>query len=86
MLDRLERAALIERRPNPNDRRGTLIAPKEEAKQKVGPLFAPVRKKQDDIVAGYSEKELVVILDFLARTAAAWEEEREKLQRRGPAM
>ena len=27
MLDRLEKASLIERRPNPNDRRGTLIAP-----------------------------------------------------------
>src|SRR5688572_32999449 len=27
MLDRLENAGLIERRPNPDDRRGTLITP-----------------------------------------------------------
>jgi DNA-binding MarR family transcriptional regulator len=35
MLDRLEKAALIERRPNPNDRRGTLIAPKESNAEKM---------------------------------------------------
>ncbi|EDK72413.1 transcriptional regulator, MarR family [candidate division TM7 genomosp. GTL1] len=80
MLDRLERAGLIERRPNPHDRRGTLIAPKEESKQKVGPLFTPIRKKQDALMVGYSQKELQIILDFLSKTAAAWDEERRKLQ------
>ncbi len=35
MLDRLEKAGLIERRPNPDDRRGTLIAPVQSAAKKA---------------------------------------------------
>src|SRR5712691_10514411 len=38
MLDRLEKSGLIERRPNPQDRRGTLITIVKEATVKVGPL------------------------------------------------
>ena len=34
MLDRLEKAGLIERRPNPDDRRGTLITPAKSSCRK----------------------------------------------------
>ena len=39
MLDRLEKAGLIERRPNPNDRRGTLIAPAQSSAEKAASWF-----------------------------------------------
>ena len=35
MLDRLEKAGLIERWPNPSDRRGTLIVPSKPAAEKA---------------------------------------------------
>ena len=82
MLDRLERAGLIERRPNPDDRRGTLIVIVKEAAERVGPLFEPARKSQEALVSSYSEKQLQLLAEFFRRSTAMWEEEREKLQER----
>src|SRR4051812_22284886 len=44
MLDRLEKARLIKRRPNPNDRRGILIAVEKSSVKTVGPMFAGTRQ------------------------------------------
>jgi DNA-binding MarR family transcriptional regulator len=79
MLDRLEKGGLIERQPNPHDRRGTLITPAQDAAEKVLPVFASVRQAQDEIVASYSEQELAIIADFLRRFVVMWEEEHRKL-------
>jgi DNA-binding MarR family transcriptional regulator len=81
MLDRLERAGLIERRPNPHDRRGTLIFIRKEAVNEVGPLFESSRKAQDALVSSYSEQDLELLSEFFNRFTTLWEEERKKLQR-----
>ena len=44
MLNRLEKAGFIERRPNPDDRRGTLIAPVKSGAEKVASWFESARK------------------------------------------
>ncbi len=49
MLDRLEKAGFIERRPNPNDRRGTLIVPAKSASEKVASWFELAREAQDQV-------------------------------------
>lgn len=85
MLDRLEKAGLVERRPNPHDRRGTLIVIKKEAVEAVGPLFESARRAQDKIVSSYSERDLKLLSEFLRSYATMWEEERKKLQRRNTA-
>jgi DNA-binding MarR family transcriptional regulator len=82
MLDRLEKSGLIERRPNPQDRRGTHIVVVKEAAEKVSPLFASGRKAQGEVVASYSESELRLISDFFKKSVTMWDEERDKLQRR----
>ena len=69
-------------RPNPDDRRGTLIVINKNGAEKVGPLFESARKAQEEIVSGYSEKELEIILDFFKRSVEMWKEEREKLLRK----
>ena len=79
MLDRLEKAGLIRRTPNPNDRRGTLIAVDAAAKTKVGPLFASVREAQQKLVSSYTAQELKVIADYFTRSTEMWEAERRKL-------
>jgi DNA-binding MarR family transcriptional regulator len=79
MLDRLEKSGLVARRPNPRDRRGTLISLVPEAALKVAPLFASVREAQDAIISGYSKEELGVLSDFFSKSIAMWEEERLKL-------
>ena len=81
MLDRLEKSGLIERRPNPDDRRGTLIVLVKSGAERVGTWFSSVRQSQNEIVSSYSEEELQVISDFFERSTKMWGEEREKLQR-----
>ena len=80
MLDRLERSGLIERRPNPNDRRGTLIVPTESSGEKVASWFESARRAQYELISSYSESELETIIDVFERFTKLWDQEREKLQ------
>ena len=81
MLDRLEKAGLIERRPNPHDRRGTLITPAQASDKKAAAWFESARKAQDELIASYSESELEIIADAFERFAKLWEDERKKVQK-----
>jgi DNA-binding MarR family transcriptional regulator len=81
MLDRLEKAGLIERRPNPDDRRGTLITPAKLAAERAASWFESARKAQDELISSYSEKELEIISDVFERFTELWKQEREKIQR-----
>lgn len=82
MLDRLEKAKLIKRQPNPNDRRGTLIEVDKGSVKTVGPLFAGTRQAQNQLVASYSVEELRVIADFFQRFTEVWEQGRQQLPSR----
>lgn len=80
MLDRLEKAGLIERRPNPDDRRGTLIFPAPASAEKIASWFASARKAQAELIAQFSDRELEIIADVFERFAKLWEQERAKIQ------
>ncbi len=80
MLDRLEKARLIERRPNPNDRRGTLIFLTNERNKELDGLFAPSREAINELTASYSEVELAVIADYLKKLVELWERQRDRLK------
>ena len=79
MLDRLERARLVERRPNPRDRRGTLIALTNERTADMDALFASARQAIQKLNASYTERELETIAGYFARLVAAWESQRAAL-------
>ena len=81
MLDRLEKAGLIERQPNPNDRRGTLITPAQSSAEKAASWFTSARMAQDELVSRYSESELEIIADVFERLAKLWDDERKKVQK-----
>src|SRR5215831_17686510 len=82
MIDRLEKARLIERHPHPKDRRGTTLVLTKEANRKLPPLFGSLAKAMEALVSGYSEKEIEVLADFFDKVGLLWKEEREKLQQR----
>jgi DNA-binding MarR family transcriptional regulator len=67
MLDRLEKARFIKRKPNPRDRRGVLIEIDKKWIETVGPMLAGIQEAQAELIASYSEKELETISDFLTR-------------------
>lgn len=67
MLDRLEKAGFIRRKPNPNDRRGVLIEINEQWTKMAGPLVAGVQVAHHELITSYSAEELATITDFLTR-------------------
>lgn len=69
MLDRLEKAGYITRKPNPNDRRGTLIAINKKWTDAAGPLVMGMQKAHKELLARYTDDELCVIADFLSAFA-----------------
>jgi DNA-binding MarR family transcriptional regulator len=81
MLDRLEKGGLIERRPNPNDRRGTLISPAPSSAEKAASWFESARKAQNELISSYSESELEIIADAFKRFAKLWDDERKKVEK-----
>jgi DNA-binding MarR family transcriptional regulator len=67
MLDRLEKAEFIRRKPNPKDRRSVIIEISKQYTETVGPFIAGIQKAQNKLIATYSDKELETIADFLTR-------------------
>lgn len=80
LLDRLEKTGFIERRPNPNDRRGTLIVPAVGSAEKVAAWFESSRNMQDELLATYSESELELIAEVFERFAQLWRLETEAMR------
>lgn len=70
LLDRLEKAKFIKRKPNPDDRRGLMIEVNKKTAELFGPLIAGTQRGLREIVASYTERELEIIKDFLNRTTA----------------
>jgi DNA-binding MarR family transcriptional regulator len=69
LIDRLERVGYVRREPDPADRRRVLVrALVERAERELGPLYAGLEEAMRALLAGYSDEEIEVILDFSART------------------
>jgi DNA-binding MarR family transcriptional regulator len=80
MLDRLEKAGFIERQPNPDDRRGTLILPLQAGAERAASWFESSRQAQDELLSRYSEAELELISDVFERFADLWQQETASLR------
>ena len=80
MIDRLEHAGLVVRRPHPTDRRGTLVILSKTATRKLPAMFQSLANSMERLVSSYSEKELEILADFFAKVGVLWKGEREKLQ------
>lgn len=80
MLDRLEKAKFIRRKPNPNDRRGVLIEINEQWGATAGPLVAGVQQAHRELIASYTDEELTTIADFLTRFTRNVTEQTELLE------
>jgi DNA-binding MarR family transcriptional regulator len=80
MLDRLEKGGFIKRKPNPEDRRGTLIVLAKSGAEKVAAWYKNLGVAQEELISGYSQDQLRLIADFFEQYAKIWELERQKLQ------
>jgi len=68
LIDRLEKAGLVERTADPNDRRKVVVKVRED---RIGPIarpFEPLAKRMQALLATYSREELKLLLDFTERS------------------
>lgn len=79
-LDRLERANVARRVQDSTDRRRTLVEPTDGARRHVARIWAPIENEGRRELAGYSNAELQVIVDFLAKTIDLHHEHTRRLQ------
>ena len=69
-LDRMQAAGMIERRPDPNDRRAHRLFLTETGRTLMDGFRAATSDVMDDFVEGISEEELAMTIDVLARMRA----------------
>ncbi len=76
-LDVLERARLVERQPDPNDRRGTLIELTKEGKAVLDLALEAHLQREAQLVAHLSRDEQKCLADLLKKLLTEMESENE---------
>jgi DNA-binding MarR family transcriptional regulator len=81
IVDRLEKAGLVRREPNPEDRRSVIIRPLDLGKRtrQPGAIFRSLSEAMTRMRQDYSEAELAIIDGYLARTTHILKHEALKL-------
>ena len=70
MLDRLEKAGVVKREPNPNDRRSVLVRVNPAKLRKVQALYDAIDEQFEALLADTPEAELRVVAKFFSRMSA----------------
>lgn len=69
VLDRLERAGYVRRRPDPADRRRQVVEITEVTAARDQEVFGDLIRRTGDLLATYTDDQLLVIREFLDRTS-----------------
>lgn len=82
VIDRLERAQLVQRARDPHDRRRVVleVVSNPEHEQALARLYEPLGLAIMKLVNGYSEAERATLLDFITKTTAVMEAETTRLR------
>ncbi|GGW52365.1 putative HTH-type transcriptional regulator YcgE [Streptomyces lucensis JCM 4490] len=84
ILNRLERAGYVTRRPDPSDRRRVRVAAVPAAVTRVEAVYAGHYERLTALFSDYSAGELAIITDWFTRATALAHEYLEKLNRNDP--
>jgi DNA-binding MarR family transcriptional regulator len=79
VIDRLEKVELVERLPDPNDRRRVIIQPLSHRGPEIRQLFKPLSDSLSHLFKKYNEDELHLILDILVQLNTVFPKETQKL-------
>jgi DNA-binding MarR family transcriptional regulator len=77
-LDRLEAAGLIERQPNPEDRRGLLVKLTERGTELMDKAYPAHMANEEDILSRLSKDEREAMTDLLRKLLLSFEESKKK--------
>src|SRR5271155_5127502 len=68
VIDRLPRAGLAKREPDPQDRRKVLVRVPPSVLQRILPIGEPMGRAAQAILSSHDDQQLALILDFLERS------------------
>jgi DNA-binding MarR family transcriptional regulator len=68
VIDRLQRAGLTKREPDPQDRRKVVVRVPPAVLQRILPIGEPMARAAQAILSSYDDQQLALILDFLERS------------------
>lgn len=68
VIDRLERAGYVRRRPDSHDRRKVIVEATARLADRERAIFGELLQTSQELIASYSDAELETIRSFLART------------------
>jgi DNA-binding MarR family transcriptional regulator len=71
VIDRLERAGYVRRRPDGSDRRRVIVEATALTRRRDAEVFGALGSTSEELAASYSDKKLRVITDFLRRSRTA---------------
>ncbi|OQD53424.1 MarR family transcriptional regulator [Streptomyces phaeoluteigriseus] len=80
ILNRLERAGYVTRRPDPQDRRRVRVAAEPTAVARVHALYEPYYARLGTLFADYSAEEIAVLTDWFTRATTLANAYREELR------
>ncbi|MFE7644698.1 MarR family winged helix-turn-helix transcriptional regulator [Streptomyces phaeoluteigriseus] len=80
ILNRLERAGYVTRRPDPRDRRRVRVAAEPNAVARVYALYEPYYARLGTLFADYSPEEIAVLTDWFTRATTLANAYREELR------
>ena len=80
ILNRLERAGYVTRRPDPQDRRRVRVAAEPTAVARVYALYEPYYGRLNTLFADYSPEEIAVLTDWFTRATTLANAYREELR------
>jgi MarR family transcriptional regulator, organic hydroperoxide resistance regulator len=80
MLDRLEKAGVVKRERNPNDRRSVLVRVNPKKLRKINAFYKGINKRLESFFSETPEAELRQVADFLSRMNAIRTELRLELE------
>ena len=79
LIDRLEKKEFVRRVRDPEDRRRVIVTLNPQRFAELYALFGSFIHSIDDLLAPYSDEELLIIHDFLKRMTQMMREETDKL-------
>ena len=81
LIDRLEKAGFVRRKPSETDRRKVFVIAEGESVRRLEAMYVPVVEAMQRAVSGYTSAELDLIARFLDEASAASEAAIQEMQK-----
>ncbi|WP_243719304.1 MarR family transcriptional regulator [Actinomadura sp. KC06] len=82
MIDRLESAGLVQRHPDPHDRRKTLLQPTAEGIVRINDYYAGLNVRTREVLADFTDDQLDSVLRFVLAVQTGTQDEVDRLRSR----